>query len=87
MRLRDSATFRRRLLRVLAMYEAADEDNYSVLNAADLKVSRAQLSSDIIWENQGKNQTWALMKKVFLFVVLVIFSFAIMTPTYAIGML
>ena len=45
------------------------------------------MESDIIWENVGKDQSKAKWKRFGLFIALIIFSFLILTPTYAITLM
>ena len=52
-----------------------------------VKTKKAYLESDIIWENVAKNQKKAMMKRAALFILLVIFSLVVLTPTYAISLL
>ena len=81
MRISQNSFFRSRLPRVAHLYDS------SALLPNELTSSKANPPSDIIRKNLGSDRALALMKKVALFILLVFFSFVIMTPTYAINML
>lgn len=46
-------------------------------------VRKAYLESDIIWSNLKRNQVTALIKRIILFILLVIFSMILLTPIQA----
>ena len=52
-----------------------------------MTVHKAYLESDIIWNNLRKSRAKAIIKRTFFFVLLVVFSFVILTPNYAIELL
>lgn len=52
-----------------------------------LIIAEAYTNSDIEWHNIQKSQLLAIVKRTILFLALVIFSFLILTPTYAIELL
>ena len=54
---------------------------------SELNSTKANPPSDIIRPNLGSDQAFALVKKVGLFILLMFFSLAVMTPTYAVNML
>lgn len=52
-----------------------------------IKTGKAILESDIIWENLGKDRIVARMKRVGLFLLLVIFSLVVLTPVNALSLM
>ena len=50
-------------------------------------ITKAYVESDIIWDNLKKSQITAIVKRTFLFIALLIISFLLITPTYAITVL
>ena len=68
--------------RISSLYELR-----SVMDLMKLETREAYLESDIIWENVGKNQGMARVKRVSLFALLIVFSLIVLTPTYAVSLL
>lgn len=59
----------------------------NVLGLREFVVRKAYLESDIIWVNLKKNQLFAIIKRVIFFILLVVFSLVLLTPTYAMELL
>lgn len=57
------------------------------LGITSFKLKRAYLESDIIWPNLKSNRTIATVKRLFLFLLLLVVSFVILTPSNSITFL
>lgn len=57
------------------------------LGVESLIISKSYVESDIIWENLKKSQMVAIVKRTFLFLIMLIISFVLVTPAYVIGVL
>ena len=82
MRYRQLNFLQEKMKRISSLYELR-----SVMDLMKLETREAYLESDIIWENVGKNQAMARVKRVSLFALLIVFSLIVLTPTYAVNLL
>lgn len=57
------------------------------LGIHSMTIHKAYLESDIVWNNLKKSRAVAIIKRTLFFLLLVVFSFVILTPTYAVELL
>mmetsp|Transcript_1681 Transcript_1681/g.2969 ORF Transcript_1681/g.2969 Transcript_1681/m.2969 type:complete len:601 (+) Transcript_1681:302-2104(+) len=84
MRFKIDNYLKEKLKRTSVLYELQNTESFNLLQ---MRSQPAYLESDLKWENLAKDPFKASLKRMGLFALLILFSFVVLTPAYAVSLL